>query len=92
MAKREQISVPVAISAAWLKLAQTLDGQGKVHEALAAYLTLIERYPASLDAPIATDRVLAIAEDFRKRGQFHVAMGVFDRLEAAHAPADSTPA
>jgi TolA-binding protein len=91
MAKREQVTipdepvaVPDAISASLLKLAQTLDGLGKVHQALGAYLKLIERYPTSQDVPVATERVLAIAEEFRKKGQYHVAMRVFDRLEAAH--------
>ena len=88
MAKREQMSVPDSISAELLKVARTLDGQAKVHQALSVYLDLIERYPQSVDAPGAIERVLAIAEDFRQKGQFHVAIRVLDRLEVSHAPAE----
>jgi cytochrome c-type biogenesis protein CcmH/NrfG len=92
MARREQICVGDAVSTSLLKLAQTLDGQGKVHQALSAYLKLIERYPDSADVHGAINRVLVIAEDFRKKGQFHVAMRVLDRLEEAHVSAERQPA
>jgi len=83
MAKRKKSSVPEAISASLLRMGTTLGEQGMVHQALTPYLKLIERYPDSQEAPVATERVLAIAEDMRKRGQNHTAMAVFDRLEAA---------
>jgi len=34
--------------------------------------------------PSPIERVLAIADEFRQKGQYHVAMRVFDRLEAAY--------
>jgi TolA-binding protein len=83
MAKQKKASVPEAISASLLRMGTTLDEQGMVHQALTPYLKLIERYPDSQEALVATERVLAIAEDMRKRGQNHTAMAVFDRLEAA---------
>jgi TolA-binding protein len=85
MAKQRRGSVPEAISASLLSLGTTLDEQGKVHQALTPYLKIIKHYPDSQEAPVAIDRVLAIAEGFRKRGQHHVAMRVLDRLEAAHS-------
>jgi len=84
MAKQARASVPEAISASLLGLARTLDTQGKVHQALGAYLKLISRYPDSQEVSVATDRVLAIVEEFRQKGQYHVAMRVLDRLEAAY--------
>jgi TolA-binding protein len=84
MAKRRKESVPEAISASLLRMGTALDEQGMVHQALTPYLKLIERYPNSQEAPVATERVLAIAEDMRKKGQHHMAMTVFDRLEVAH--------
>jgi outer membrane protein assembly factor BamD (BamD/ComL family) len=84
MAKQKQSSVPEAISASLFEVAKTLDEQRKVHQALAAYLKLIEHYPDSQEVTVATERVLAIADEFRKKGQYYVAMRVFDRLEAAH--------
>jgi outer membrane protein assembly factor BamD (BamD/ComL family) len=84
MAKQKQSSVHEAISASLFEVAKTLDEQRKVHQALAAYLKLIEHYPDSQEVTVATERVLAIADEFRKKGQYYVAMRVFDRLEAAH--------
>lgn len=83
MAKRKQASVPEAISASLLRMGTNLDEQGMVHQALTPYLKIIERYPNSQEASVATERVLGIAEDMRKKGQHHMAMAVFDRLEAA---------
>lgn len=90
MAKQARASVPEAISASLLSLGRTLDEQGKVHQALAAYLKLIEHYSSSQEVPIATERVLAIVEEFRKKGQYHVAMRALDRLETAHLGQDSS--
>jgi TolA-binding protein len=84
VAKQKQSSVPEAISASLLRVAQGLDKEGKTHQALTPYLKLIEHYPDSQEAPVATERVLVIAEDMRKMGQPHMAMTVLDRLEAAH--------
>jgi len=86
MAKRKQDSVPEAISASLLRVANALEEQGKAHQALTPYLKLIERYPDSQEALVATERVLAIAEEMRKRGQHHLAMAVLDRLEAVLRP------
>jgi len=83
MAKQKQESIPEAICASLLRVASALDEQGKVHQALDPYLKLVERYPNSPEASVAADRVLAIAEDMRERGQHHMAISVFDRLEAA---------
>jgi TolA-binding protein len=85
MPKQKQESVPEAISASLLRVASTLDEQGKVHQALTPYLKLIERYPDSQEAPLATEKVLAIAEVMRQKGQHHMAMAVLDRLEAARS-------
>jgi hypothetical protein len=84
MAKQGTGSVPEAISASLLRVGKALDAQGMVQQALTPYLKLIERYPGSQEASAATERVLAIAEDLRKRGQHHMAMTVIDRLEVAH--------
>jgi len=83
MAKQKQVSVPEAISASRLRVAQGLDKAGKIHQALTPYLRLIERYPDSQEASAATERVLAIAEELRKAGQPHMTVTVLDRLEAA---------
>jgi outer membrane protein assembly factor BamD (BamD/ComL family) len=83
MAEQGPGSVPEAISASLLRIGTALDEQGMVHQALTPYLKLIEHYPNSQEATVATERVLAIAERLRKMGQPHLAMMVFDRFEAA---------
>jgi len=83
MPKQKPTTVHEAISASLLTLAMTLEEQGKVHQALTPYLKIIEHYLDTPEVPAAVEKVLAIAEGMRKKGQFHVAMRVYDRLEAA---------
>ena len=82
----EQTRDPVAagISVSLFQVGLDLHDQGKVHQSLTAFLKLIEQYPDSKEAPAAIDKVLNIADTLRKEGQYHVAMRVLDRLEAAH--------
>jgi len=65
-------------------MAMTLEKLGKVHQALSPYLKIIEQYSDTAEVPMAIEKVLAIADGMRQRGQFHVAMRVYDRLEAAN--------
>jgi hypothetical protein len=88
MAKHGPVSVTEAVSASLLKLGSTLETQGKIHQALTPYLRLVEQYAGSQEAPLAIERVLAIVENLREKGQYHVAMTVCDRLEAAHQQRD----
>jgi TolA-binding protein len=83
MVKRTS-SVPEAISASLLGLAESLERLGKIHQSLDPYLKLVERYPDSQEAPLAIQRLLAITEDFRKADQHHMALRVLERLETAH--------
>jgi len=84
MAKQARDPVPAGISASLFQVGLDLHDQGKVHQSLTAFLKIIEQYPDSKEAPAAIDKVLNIADTLRKKGQYHVAMRVFDRLEAAH--------
>ena len=73
-----------AISASLLSSAQSLEKQGQVQQSLDFYLKLVERYPASREAPFAAQKLLAIAAGFRQAGQHRMALRVLERLEAAH--------
>lgn len=77
-------SVPAAISASLFTLATSLEKSGKLHQSLDPYLKLVELYPESKEAPLAAQRLLTIVENLRQAGQFHLALTVLDRLEAAH--------
>lgn len=83
MAKQES-SIPEAISASLLSFAQFLEEQGQVHQSLDLYLKLVERYPASPEAPLAAQKLAAMAQGSRQAGQPHLALRVLERLEAAH--------
>ena len=76
-------SVPEAISASLLRVGISLDERGMTHQAVTTYLKIIVRYTNSQEASIAVEKVLAIVEGLRLRGQHHSAMTVLDRLEAA---------
>ncbi|MCX6054963.1 MAG: hypothetical protein NTZ74_08635 [Chloroflexi bacterium] len=83
MQKQKSSTIHESISSSLLTLAMTLEKQGKVHQALSPYLKIIEKYHDTAEVPAAIEKVLAIADEMRKKGQFHVAMRVYDRLEMA---------
>ncbi len=83
MSKQKASTVHESVSTSLLSLAMTLEKLGKVHQALSPYLKIIEKYPDTPEVPLAIEKVLAIADGMRLRGQFHVAMRVYDRLESA---------
>lgn len=83
MAKQKTTSIHDNVSTSLLTIGMALQEQGKVHQALTPYLKIIEKYPDTAEVPIAVEKVMAIAESMQQRGQFHVAMRVYDRLEMA---------
>jgi tetratricopeptide (TPR) repeat protein len=84
MAKKRLASISEGVRASLLKVGTTLEQQGKLHQALTPYLELVEFHPDGEEAENAAERVLAIAEALRAKGQYHVAMRVLDRLQEAH--------
>ena len=83
MQKQKSSSIHESISSSLLTLAMTLEKLGKVHQALSPYLKIIEKYPDTPEVPVAIEKILVIAEGMRQKGQYHVAMRVYDRLELA---------
>ena len=83
MPKQKITSIHDNVSAALLSVGMALEKLGKVHQALTPYLKIIEKYPDTAEVPVAVEKVMAIAEAMQQRGQFHVAMRVYDRLEMA---------
>ncbi len=81
---KKKSSVPQAISASLFGLAKSLEEQGQTHQSLDPYLKLAAHYPDSAEAPLAAERLLDIAENFRLAGQPHMAIRVLERLETAH--------
>lgn len=70
-------------SAALLRIGQHYQERGLLHHALTPYLKLVACYPDSEEAPVAVDRLVAIAELFEGNGQYRMAMSVYDRMERA---------
>jgi tetratricopeptide (TPR) repeat protein len=83
MPKQKSSTIHESVSSSLFTLAMTLERLGKVHQALTPYLKIIEKYPDTAEAPAAIENVLAIADGMRQKGQFHVAMRIYDRLEEA---------
>lgn len=84
--RQSQASVSEALSGSLLTVAKSLEEQGKPLQSLDPYLRLVEHFPGGREAPLAVQRLLAIAEDLRMAGQCHMAMTVLNRLEAVHQP------
>ena len=83
MQNKKTNTVHESVSSRLLVMANTLERMGKVHQALEPYLKIIEKYPDTPEVSTAIEKVLMIADDMRKVGQFHVAMRVYERLEKA---------
>lgn len=83
MAKQADV-VSRGITASLWMVAQSIEEAGKLHESLDPYLKLVEDYPESKEAPLAAQRLLAIVERMREVGQYHLALTLLNRLDAAH--------
>jgi hypothetical protein len=70
-------------SAALLRIGGYYQEAGWLHQALLPYLKILACYPEGREASEAVDRLVAIAELFEERGQFRMAMSVYDRMERA---------
>jgi tetratricopeptide (TPR) repeat protein len=88
-----------------LEVAETLDEQGKVHQALAAYLKLIEHYPDGRDVPVAIEEELAavisreasaallrIGKTYQEQGLLHHALSPYLKIVAYYPRSEETKA
>jgi tetratricopeptide (TPR) repeat protein len=76
-------TISEAVSSALLRIGEFYEEQGWLHHALPPYLKIVAYYPESEEAKAAVDRLVAIADIFEEKRQFHLAMSVYDRLERA---------
>ena len=86
---KKKSSVLSAITTSLFGLAKSLEEHGKTHQSLDPYLKLVAHYPDSEEAPLAAQRLLDIAENFRRAEQPHMAIRVLERLETAHNTAQN---
>jgi tetratricopeptide (TPR) repeat protein len=77
------IAISRAASAALLRIGRIYEEQGMLYHALSPYLKIVSCYPENGEAPAAVDRLVAIAEIFEGKRQYHMALSVYDRLERA---------
>ncbi len=65
-----------------LRLGINYEQQGKINDALAAYLGIIARYPDSEERQVAEERLLRLTRAFlEEKGRIHPAILVYEQLE-----------
>lgn len=71
---------PRSIPAIQLKIAQTLQAQGKTQEAIEAYLKTAYLYSSAEDRSFAVRSLLRVAEIYEGRENFQEALGVYGKV------------
>jgi hypothetical protein len=64
-----------------LNLAASWQEAGATIRAIHVYMDLLERYPDSAAAAAAVSELAELSEKLVDDGQFHTALGIYDRLE-----------
>ena len=73
---------PVAVvRASTLRMAKSWQTLGQVNQAIDAYCRLLTQYADSLEAQEAAERLLALAQAFEAQGRYHLALGLYSKLE-----------
>jgi tetratricopeptide (TPR) repeat protein len=54
---------------------------GQINRAVDVYSRILARYPGSREAREAADKILALAQTHEHEGRYHLAMGLYDKLE-----------
>ncbi len=70
-----------ATRASILRIAKAWEAAGKVNQALDGYARLLSRYPGSSEAAEAAGSIRALAEGCERRGEYHLALALYDKLE-----------
>lgn len=74
--------VSEALSGRLLMMANRYRTEGDIHQALEIYWTLVDEYPDTSQAKIATKKLMEIAEEYDREGARRMARSMFERLLA----------
>ncbi|MCL4543324.1 MAG: tetratricopeptide repeat protein [Chloroflexi bacterium] len=77
----EQMSGAALVRSLLLRTAEAWQARGQTHQAIEAYSRLLIQYPGSAEAAPARTRLLGLARDFEQKGCFHLALGLYEKLE-----------
>lgn len=72
--------------ACMLRIATTWQTLGQINQAIDVYFRILRDHPASSPAEEAKGRLLGLAATFEERGQYRLAMDLYERVEQACRP------
>ncbi len=68
-----------------LRMGQNWQKLGKLNQAIDAYLRIVEESPSTREGEAAKAALLDIAGGFEQGGRYHLAISLYDRLNAGVA-------
>jgi TolA-binding protein len=63
-------------------MARAWEAQGSYNSATEVYLRIVKRYRGSGEAHDAFENLLGMASMYEQQGRYHLAMALFDEVEA----------
>jgi len=79
------IDVAAVQRASMLRMGQNWQRLGKLNQATDAYLRIVEDNPSTQEGEAAKAALLVIAAGFEQEGRYHLAISIYDRLNASLA-------
>lgn len=79
------IDVAAIQRASMLRMGQNWQKLGRLNQAIDAYLRIVEDNPGTEEGEAAKVALLSIATGFEQEGRYHLAISIYDRLNASLA-------
>ena len=79
------VDVAAVQRASMLRMGQNWQKLGKLNQAVATYLRIVEDNPGTAESEAAKAALLTIATGFEQEGRYHLAISIYDRLNASLA-------
>lgn len=76
----ETVDVIAVARISMLRMGNTWQTLGKLNQAVDTYLRIVREHEGSEEAESARLALLQIAQGFEAEGQYHLSMGILDRL------------
>lgn len=71
--------------ASMLRMGQNWQKRGQLNQAIDAYLRIVQENPGTHEGEAAKIALLDIAGGFEQEGRYHLAISIYDRLNASVA-------
>lgn len=79
------IDVAAVQRTSMLRMGQNWQKLGKLNQAIDTYLRIVEDHPGTQEGEAAKVSLLTIAAGFEQEGRYHLAISIYDRLNASLA-------